>query len=132
MSHIYFATRGRNKIVKRFIEDIEDIFFPYKLPNADGTLQQGAMVQAIPRPIQLWELVIPEESEEDMLKLLGEDSPSNKGMQLLGKGIRKFLKLQPIPKKNLSNKQQLPRGMVAVHLIGIKKDKRSSLGQEML
>jgi len=131
MSHIYLATRGRNKIVKRFMEDIEDIFFPYKVPNADGSLQDS-MVQAIPRPIQLWELVVPEEAEMDMLQLLGEDSGSNRGMQMIGKAFRKLMGLQPIPKRILSNKQKLPRGMCSVHLIGIKKDKRSSLGQEML
>lgn len=120
--HAYFITRGRGMFVRRFIENLEQIFLPYN---------KKYHLQLIPRPIQLWELAFPEEHKDKILNILGDDTPakiSKKGEHkgslkwviILRDKLVKMMGLMPIP-KNIKG-EKAPRPNIAVHMIGLKKD----------
>ena len=125
--HLYMLTRGKGNFVRRFIEDLETIFLPYKLNGIDHNLQ------LIARPVQLWEIAFPEGSKDDVISMIGNDGlnqmdekgsrkPDNKWIPwLIGKLVKK-LGLTKIPVDIKQTKPKIERQNVGVHLIGMKND----------
>ena len=117
-------TRGHRRFVRRFIENLEGVFLPYKTKS-------GVMnVQFVPRPIQIWEGVFPEEHKRNVFSMLGDDNVheaqkpgKKKRYDKLMKWAIKLLKLDPIKKPLEHGKLPLvPRDNVNLMLIGTKKD----------
>ena len=70
--HTYLLTRGIKHEVDQFITELQGKYLPFKwrdLNNKDNQLQD-TMVQLGVRPIQLWELVYPEESRDVIMTTL--------------------------------------------------------------
>jgi len=65
--HIYMMTRGIKQDVDRFITELSSKYLPYKLKG------KQQWVQVAVRPIQLWEVVFPQEHRDIMLATLFED-----------------------------------------------------------
>lgn len=126
--HLYAVTRGEGKWVRRFIENLQFLFLPYKKKEGTYSLQVTA------RPIQLWEIAFPEEYRDDVLNILGDDHADKAGkpgkrtiLEKVKPLIAKALRLQPIPKKVNPKLEQfknlkVDRRNVGLHLIGLKKD----------
>lgn len=132
--HLYFLTRGRGKYVKRFIEDLEDVFVPYEIFNPKTKKKQKAQVQVVPRPVQLWECVFPEDQKDTILKKIGTDQYKGKrysSRRKLMDFLAKALKLKPIKEKYKPD-GSLWLHNVGLHLIGTKKDRFREDGTEAL
>jgi hypothetical protein len=133
--HLYAIVRGRQKLVRRFIENVEDLFLPW-FKNKDGDTQ---FIQVVPREVKLFEIAFPEKYLPEILNTL-EYKNGNELYNLQKSGLRKLLKLKKIPELKLNEYKKLgcrdgekvlPKN-VAVHLIGIKKDRYDENGIELL
>jgi hypothetical protein len=67
--HLYFVTRGSPKLTRRFIEDLQDIYFNFK--NKITGKKIGA-VQLMPREVKTFECVFPETSKKEIKKRIKE------------------------------------------------------------
>ncbi len=125
--HLYLLTRGKSNFVRRFREDVEAFFLPYKKDGVDMNLQM------VMRPVQLWELAFPETSKDDVLSMIGNDGlnqmdeegnrkPDNRWIPWLIRKAVKKLGLMEIPTEIKKTRQQIPRANVGVHLVGMKTD----------
>ncbi len=95
---------------------------------------QDYAIQLIPRTMEIIELVHPEEHLENVLNIVGDDSPSginkdgsNKGGVSWYKKLRNFIlkmipQMEAVPEFKLDEKRKLERQHVGVHVLGIKKD----------
>jgi len=119
--HLYAITRGIKNDVDRFITLLQGAFLPY---------DKAKVVQVAVRPVQLWEIVFPEEHKDIMLTtVLGGDA-SMKGITNQPKHrkwvamIRKVLGVQKIPKYKTD--RQLPCAGAKLNMevvgVGIKED----------
>jgi hypothetical protein len=139
--HIYFMTRGVKHARDIFISQMQSQFFPWKKKNLKTGKEEITAVQGALRPIELWEYVIPEESYEDAMALLGFD-PKKKANNIIDKaklkiiqkalGAKEFPKLNP--KAGIVQRFIIRKG-VSAHPIGIRRDKRGKgwgYEQEML
>lgn len=64
--HIYVLTRGIKHDAERWANEMAAKYLPYKDKNG-----ADAMLQVSVRPIQLWEIVFPEEHTDTMLRTIG-------------------------------------------------------------
>lgn len=117
-------TRGIKNDVDNFINDLQAQFFPY------GKKKEIAVQLAV-RPVQFWELVFPEESLPDMLKMLEYHTTERE--EVMGKiaWIRRALKAEKIPDIDLSQtpKRFIRHKNLATYFIGLKKDKKFPKGK---
>lgn len=125
--HIYLMTRGIWHDVERFVRELSAKYLPYKGLRKGSMKVEDFALQVAVRPIQLWEIVFPEEHKEVMLNsLFGE----GKGVTLQKKHrkfvsiIRKILGVDKIPDYKYDNTKLLPfyRDNIEMIGIGIKKD----------
>ena len=63
--HKYLTLRGSPRLLRRVIEEIQDIYYP--LINKD-TKKTIGLIQVIPREIRTFEVVFPETSKKDLKK----------------------------------------------------------------
>lgn len=143
--HVYFMTRGIKHQRDIAVKFLQTQMFPWKRKNLKTGQEEIAMVQGALRPIELWEYVLPEESLDEFLTMIGtEKGGVNTGghfskvkqaaiRKMLGNGVKK------IPKtfKPLTEARYIERRGLAIYPIGIKKDKRqkweeAGYEQEML
>ena len=73
--------RGKPKLVKRVIEDLQDIFYQYKNKKTGKVI--GAL-QLVPREIKIFELAFPETAKgrikEDVIKVLHKHNTTAGGV----------------------------------------------------
>lgn len=125
--HFVFLTRGVKREVDQFISTLNAQYFPWKRTNLKTGKEEEALVQAAVRPLQLWEVIIPEEHKDLLLTSLEIDEKGKvhplqaKGMTL---ALRKAMGLKPIRYTKTPQKRIIPREAVALYPIGLKKDKR--------
>ena len=130
--HLYVLARGINDCLKRWENDLSALYFPVKY-NANGKVENGKVRLAV-RPIQLYEIVFPEESLNDVLETIPDISGNYKRVNGLYKHVKNILmramKLTPAQERKHNGIVHAP--FVAVSHIGLKKDERDKLGCEML
>ena len=133
--HAYLITRGIKHEVERWANDLSGKYLPtlWKDPLDPNKISKQ-LIQVAVRPIQLWEVVFPEEYKDLMLSTLfgkcdvgGEPQPKLKSMtkhQLAITALRKVLGVEKLPKM-WKDDNQLP--VYCAHMekiaIGIKKDR---------
>ena len=134
--HLYLITRGIKHDVDRFITELQGKYLPFKV-HKDGTagLKAGDhLVQLAVRPIQLWEVVYPEECNDVVLaSVLGQDGKTqhkkhNKFIWL----IKKALGCEPIPEYKKDQIIPFYKNNIECIGIGVKKDYRFEDGTEAL
>ena len=83
--HTYLLTRGIKHEVDQFITELQGKYLPFKWRNVNDkdSKIQDTMVQLGVRPIQLWELVYPEESRDVIMMTLFKQ-PAKKGERTAG------------------------------------------------
>lgn len=105
--HLYTITRGIKKDVDEFIKLLQGVFLPYKFETKKGKIENGT-VQIQVRPIQLWEIVFPEEHKDLILTTVLGGQNSMKGITNQKKHrkfvslIRKALGVEKIPDYDMS------------------------------
>lgn len=133
--HKYIITRGKKRHVRNFIDDIEENFLPFYPKNEEG-VKKKLMTQIVARPVELWELVYPEGSDNKVMKLLGAEGYQQHNFRKI---IKDFLmrliglKKSKDPQPDITNVvPPIQRGFVGVHILGNKKDAKDKNGNEML
>lgn len=120
--HLYVITRGIKDQVDNLINDLQAQYFPYKMNNEEFVVQLAV------RPIQLWELVLPEQSLPELQKFLwGVNSamvdPAFKGRLSM---VRRLLGAKKIPnfdeKLKMTSIRLNRSPNVGVYGVGIKPD----------
>ncbi len=114
--HLYVLSRGIKHDVDRVINELSAKYMPMKLEGKD------VLVQVAVRPIQLWEIVFPEEQLQSMLNTLEPMNWKRTSAKLTA--LRMALNAQKVPKADMKT-PSLPiyRGNVELNLLGMKKDK---------
>lgn len=132
--HLYIITRGIKHAVDRFITELQGKYVPFKWKSPTDTELKDYMVQLGVRPIQLWEIVFPEEQKDVVLHtILGkEPSMPNKKFEKYISWIRKILGIEEIPEYKKDTFLPLCKTDVGVVGIGIKKDEFHLDGYEGL
>jgi intein/homing endonuclease len=135
-------TRGIKHDVDRFISELSAKYLPWKVYK-DGTANIKAgdyVTQVQVRPIQLWEIVFPEESKDLVLNTLFKQGDTHETQHKKHRkfifALRKILGVEPLPeqKDRDFSKGVIPLYQGAVELIGvgIKSDYRFKDGTEGL
>ena len=124
--HLYMMTRGIKHSVDQFITELQGKYLPFKWRKDGDTKLEDYHVQLAVRPIQLWELVFPEECKDIILStcLGGADRA---GLQHPKHAkyiwaLRKALGVDPIPEYDKTKMMPITRPQAEVIGIGIKKD----------
>lgn len=121
---IYFLTRGNKRFTRNFIEACGDVYLDYKYKD------KAAIIQFSPKEVCLWEASFPEDKLHDIMAMLGhQDYKGNKFLEKIKRYVVRILKLEPLPEEVKSEKKQIPRQFIGVHLIGVKKDVQGSIGE---
>lgn len=114
--------------MRQWVEDVSAIFLP--IEYAPG--KRGKVRVAV-RPIQLYEIVFPEEQKEFILGAIPDneyDRSRNKWMFGIVKVLRSFLRVKATT--TVPNNGAIYNPHVMLTHIGIKKDRRDKDGIEIL
>ena len=126
--HLYLLRRGIQHDVTRMINDLQAQYFQYKYGDKDLFVQLGV------RPIQLWEVVMPEDSLKMVMNTVNAGEPKAtifKRAQL--ELIRKALKAKKMPEYDkTAGKRIIYKDNVAVYPLGIKPDRYDKNGEVLL
>lgn len=130
--HMYIITRGMKDRVDRWVNDCLSKYFKfkYKRPDQDKSKMVNGAIQLSMRPIQLWEVVFPEESYDDVLDIIQPYGWNNK-FKKFAPILRKLMGLKPI-KQGVEPKLLFYRDNVEVIGIGTKEDRRDQDGIEQI
>ena len=129
--HLYIITRGIKKEIDDFINQLQGKYFPFKCPDptpgADHTKLTQFHNQIHVRPIQLWEIVFPEEHKDIALNTILSDfgdgrNTQHKKHEKIIWGLRKALGVDPVPEYKKDQKLPIAHEGMEVVGIGIKKD----------
>lgn len=129
-------TRGIKKEIDDFITRLQGLYLPFDIMK-DGTfgLKKGrGQVQVQVRPIQLWEVVFPEEHLDIMLNtcLGGREETQHPQHKKWVWALRKALGVKPIPKFKKDKKFPHTADHAEIVGIGIKEDGKLPCGTEAL
>lgn len=139
--HLIVGIRGIKHDFDRFISDLSGKYLPYKFYNPETKQLQEGHVQVSVRPIQLFEIVFPEESKDIILTTIFPNhtkgghygnAATERYKWILNK-IRKLIGIEEMP-EDFDKSQTIPlwNKNIEVVGIGIKKDVRNEYGVEML
>ena len=123
--HVYILTRGIKNLQDQFITELQGKYLPYRFPNPKTKELETFHVQVGVRPIQLFEIVFPEEHKDIMLRtiLSGDGKPLIKSHKKWIWALRKALGVEPIPEFQTKGEElPLQKANVDKIGIGIKKD----------
>ena len=126
--HLYVLARGIDTAMRQWVNDVSAIFLP--IEYAKG--KKGKVRVAV-RPIQLYEIVFPEEHKDFILGAIpdnGHDGHKNKWLKGIVHVLRGFLGVKASQRKEPNGAIINPYVMLT-H-IGIKKDQRDKDGIEIL
>ena len=122
--HLYLLTRGTLRAIREWREALSNCYLPLEVKNKDGK-KENAVAQLQVRPVELYEIVFPEEHEETVMGMVkcGVD------LGCFGKKWAKYLKfitkrlgLNP-PLKKWKPQLLPPNSGVTALALGTKKDK---------
>lgn len=141
--HLYFLTRGIKQQRDIFVKFMETQMFVWKRKNLQTGQEEICQVQGALRPVELWEYVFPEEVLPEVLTMLDltgnndyNDGFKRKFNRTKLAILRKMLGASKIPKcEPVITNRYIEKHAVAIHPIGIKKDKNNDFlgyNQEML
>jgi len=122
--HLYILTRGIKNSVDQFITELQGKYLPYVFYK--GKKLMKCQVQVSVRPIQLWEIVFPEEHKDVMLSTILPEA--HKGVTQHKKhnkfiwAIRKALGVEKLPDYKSDIQMPITLANTEVVGIGIKKD----------
>lgn len=126
MLHLYIITRGIKNSVDQFITELQGKYLPFKWRRNKDSPMQNFNVQVAVRPIQLWEIVFPEEHKDLMLTtVLGKDFKGKTQHRKHDKfvfGLRKILGVEKIGDFKTDAELPITRQAMEVVGVGIKKD----------
>ena len=107
--HLYTLTRGIKHCVDQYVNDCQAQFFKYG----------AGMLQLSMRPIQLWEIVFPQEHLKEVLGTVC-NGDYNKKYEKLWKAMRLMLGAKKLPKFDYKKlpKRIIRKENVAVYPIG--------------
>ena len=119
MAHLYILTRGIKHCVDRLINDLQAQYFPMYHKYGKKQVQLGV------RPIQLWELVLPESGIQELMRTLWKDGCPKKEAQWMQLGaIRMALKAKKNPPMDPNSRGRiLSNENVSSYPIGYRDDK---------
>jgi len=137
--HTYILTRGNQFWVDQFIKELQGKYLPYEI-KSDKCFNNGykkgiLQFQIGVRPIQLWEIVYPKEQIDLVHNTLFETSdakPQHAWQEKHIFAMRKLLRLKKIPAYDKTRLMPITRQNIEVVGIGIKEDRISEAGTEML
>lgn len=127
--HLYVMARGINDSLKRWEDDISATYMPIKYTDRNGKVQ-GGKVRTAMRPIQLYEIVFPEESLNTILETVQEQGEQPKYFSKFAAILRRVMGLKKAERRKHNGIVHAP--YVAVAYIGTKKDLRDKNGCELL
>ena len=132
--HLYVISRGIKDAVDKWQQDMSAQYFKYKnnkvFPAKDN---YEGWVQLAMRPIQLWEIVMPEENLQEVMRSLWNEHPAPLWKYKPGlTAIKTMLGAKKIPKMEKGQYRILRRDNVAIYPIGVKYDKPDDKGNEDL
>jgi len=123
--HLYMMTRGIKSVVDNYISDLQAQYYKYG---------DKGMLQLSVRPIQLWEVVFPQESLKEVLQTVlpyenlqpGSNWKVTDWRSKYLAGLRFALGAQKIPEMDLTDHKNILRPLrkdnITVYPIGIKPD----------
>jgi len=121
--HLYFLVRGKRRYVRWLIESLEEVFLPYTAKDPKGNKVEG-QVQLVPRPVQLYELVFPEDQKNKVLSVLNDSYKQYSKMHKFKHWIARCLGLKPLSKEERKHLGQFKLSSnIGMHVVGTKKDK---------
>lgn len=123
--HLYVIARGIRTRLQEWENDVLAQYLPYKY---DANKPKGE-VQLSLRPIQLYEVVFPEEHYDKVLSAL---QPYDERAGALARVLRKILRLAPVKKGIPASQFKRRHPWVSIIGVGAKKDKRDKDGIELL
>ena len=121
--HLYVLTRGCVRAVREWREGLSNCYLPMEIKNEKGE-KENALAQLQIRPIELYEIVFPEEHEKTVMGLVKPCTDLNvygKKWGILVRWIVKKLKLAP-PLKDYVPSVVPPNPGVSAYALGTKKD----------
>ena len=130
--HKYIITRGKSVYVNQWKDEMEGKFLAHKLKDANNKDLPPSAVQLVMRPIQLWELVYPEDQEDNVNNLIGEERYQDSIFTKLKNFFCRLVGLEKAELKQSLMMKPIPRKLVAVHVLGNKKDDKDRHGNELL
>ncbi|MCK9371334.1 hypothetical protein M0R04_15580, partial [Candidatus Dojkabacteria bacterium] len=123
--HLYIVTRGIKNWVDQFITELQGKYLPFKY-HTDGKNIVDCQVQLSVRPIQLWEIVFPEDQKDLVLATILDDGKGGKTQHKRHEkfiwGLRKTLGVEKIPEYKSDQKLPITKMHFETVGIGIKKD----------
>ena len=124
--HLGIISRGSKRDIDRFIEELQAKYVPIKVKGLDMSCN------IVYRPIQLGEIIFPEPLLNQVLKTLEPMNWKRKGLHF--EFLRRMLKLEKVPKIIDDKTKPFPiwAKNFELNLLGIKRDKYSPEGYEML
>ena len=119
-------TRGIKHNIDRFITELQGNYFPLK------TDKGNYVVQLAVRPIQLWEVVMPEPCLNEVIKMIWNEEPKfnfKENLQL--NSLRKLLGAKKLPKFDYSKVPTRPifHQDMGLYPVGIKPDNYDKTGE---
>ncbi len=149
MAHLILALRGRKEHINRWIEDWQANYWRHDVPNTDLIHGDKKVVedaiknktptylQTIVRPVQLVEVVVPQNAVDSFLKTTFNNNKKMNGHIFSGPKmnvLRRGLGLKKMPECNENSGIRLiaPDAKVSIYPIGYKEDKILPDGQEYL
>lgn len=126
--HLYILTRGIKNWSDQFITELQGKYIPFKFPSKEDPKKlTDYQVQLAVRPIQLYEIVFPEEYKDVVLNtILGEENASgatqHKQHLKWVYALRKMLGVEKIPEYKKDISIPITKQNVEIIGIGIKKD----------
>lgn len=130
--HKYIITRGKSRYVNNFKEAMEEVYLLSEIKDSNGN-KIPMNVQLVMRPVQLWEVVYPEEHDARITNLIGNECFSHKGFMMKVKAFFvKLLGLEITKVKTTLTERPIPREHMSIIILGNKKDRRDGNGNELL
>ena len=121
--HLYLLTRGTLRAVREWREGLSNCYLPMEVKDKDGKLQK-AMAQLQIRPVELYEIVFPEEHEATVMGLVKPNMDISRIGKMWGRVgkwlIKKFGLKAPI--KDWEPSQLPPNPGMSIIALGTKKD----------
>ena len=126
--HLYVLARANLPRMERWVNDLLAQYYPYKFrkdfKNPNEPIMQGLLQMSV-RPIQLYELVFPQDHLKDVLETVYPYHKTNPKMAFM---LRKMLGLDPLPREwckegALKKNFRVMNHDMSVQFVGLKKDK---------
>ena len=125
--HLYVLARGQQDFLERWKNDVSAMFlkFKYKKDEPPGMVRIGV------RPIELLEIVYPEEHHKEVMQLI-QPYASRPEVDGFKKLLARVFRLKPIKPAAWTPGPKIYNQYVSIVGVGYRKDKRDKDGIELL